>query len=194
MMAGIPASVGGAVRMNAGGKFGCVSDSLTAVGAIDLSGNPVTYSRADLEFSYRRSSIVDPIILWAEFRLVPDDPKRVHEYVKEIFAYKKKSQPMGAKSAGCAFKNPTTRPGDDSSRISAGMLIDRAGLKGFTIGGAQVSRRHANFIEAENGARAQDVIDVMAHVRKNVEEQTGRVLEPEMVVWKRSSRESSDKQ
>jgi len=185
MMAGIPASIGGAVRMNAGGKFGCVSDSLTAVGVIDLTGNPVAYSRSDLEFSYRRSSMVDPIILWAEFKLTPDDPKRVHAKVKEIFAFKKKSQPMGAKSAGCAFKNPTEGSGDDSPRISAGMLIDRAGLKGFTIGGAQVSCRHANFIAAEKGARAQDVIEIMAHVRKRVKVQTGRVLEPEIVVWER---------
>lgn len=193
MMAGIPSSVGGAIRMNAGGRFGSVSDSITAVGTIDVNGEPITYARVDLEFAYRRSSIVDPIIVWAEFRLTPDDPKRVHGCVKEIFAFKKKSQPMGAKSAGCAFKNPTERSGDDSSRISAGMLIDRAGLKGFRIGKAHVSARHANFIEAERGARAQDVIDIMEHVRNRVEEGTGRLLEPEIVVWKRSGRETFDK-
>ena len=190
MMAGIPASVGGAVRMNAGGKFGSIGEAVRAVGAIDLDGNMVTYQRDEIEFSYRRCSIVDPVIVWVELGLVAADPGVVHQRVKDIFAYKKKAQPMGAKSAGCAFKNPKVDVGNGGvggvgGVMSAGRIIDEAGLKGFTVGKAMVSERHGNFIVAEKGASASDVIAVMDHVRKVVREERGIELEREMVVWKR---------
>ena len=110
----------------------------------------------------------------------------MHARVKEIFAYKKHTQPMGAKSAGCAFRNPISGPGENVQRISAGQLIDQAGLKGYTVGGARVSERHANFIEAKPDAKASDVISVMKHVQRVVREKTGCQLDREIVVWRRS--------
>jgi len=187
MMAGIPASLGGAIRMNAGGRYGSIADAVTEVGCLDINGRQVAYPRESIEFGYRRCSIIDPVILWAEVRLTPDDPKRVHDRVKEIFAFKKNSQPMGAKSAGCAFKNPAAAPGDASSRVSAGMLIDQAGLKGFTVGRAHVSDVHANFIAAEPGARAKDIIEIMRHAQRVVREASGYELQPEIVIWKRGN-------
>ncbi len=192
MMAGIPASVGGAIRMNAGGKFGAISDVVISVGCVDLDGNAIIYPADAIEFGYRRCSIIDPVILWAEFRLQPMDPKRVHGRVKEIFAYKKKVQPMGAKSAGCAFKNPIAHDGTaDPKRISAGQLIDRAGLKNYSVGGAHISEQHANFIAAEKTACAQDVIDIMEHVQRVVRDQAGYELQREIIIWKRKSPSSS---
>ncbi|NOG55624.1 MAG: UDP-N-acetylmuramate dehydrogenase [Planctomycetes bacterium] len=184
MMAGIPSTIGGAVRMNAGGKFGCIGDVVKAVGCLDMAGQPVTYHNdsRQLRFEYRRSSIVEPVILWAELKLEPDDPQRVHDRVKEIFAFKKKSQPMGEHTAGCAFKNPS--PG-----TSAGRLIDEAGLKGFSIGSAYVSTRHANFLCTTDlkTARASDLIALMEHITAAVEQQAGVHLEREVVVWSRKS-------
>lgn len=183
-MAGVPASVGGAIRMNAGGKFGCIGDAVAAVGCINVKGDLVVHEAPDIAFEYRRCSIIDPVILWAELALTPDDPARTHAKVKEIFAYKKQSQPMAANSAGCVFRNPPA--GDGSGRlVSAGELIDRAGLKGTSIGGATISERHANFFTAEPGACADDIIALIDHAARVVEEESGYELVRELVVWKR---------
>jgi len=187
MMAGIPSSVGGAIRMNAGGKFGSIGQAVTGVGTLDLSGQTRTYTRDTVEFEYRRCSIVDPIVLWAEFRLIPEDPKLVHDRVKDIFVFKKASQPMSEHTAGCVFKNPKAigSRDPDGPRISAGKLIDDAGLKGYRVGGASISQRHANFICADKGAIASDVLAVMDHAVEVVGCESGYQLEREIVVWKR---------
>lgn len=183
-MAGVPASVGGAIRMNAGGKYGCIGDAVAAVGCINLKGDLVVHERHDLAFEYRRCSIIDPIILWAELALTPDDPEKTHGRVKEIFAEKKRSQPLAASSAGCAFRNPLAA--DGSGRlISAGELIDRAGLKGHSIGGATISERHANFFIAGDGATAGDLIELMDHAASVVADLLGYELVREVVLWKR---------
>lgn len=183
MMAGIPSTIGGAVRMNAGGQFGSIGDRITAVGCLDISGKPVTYHSEDpqLRFEYRRSSIIEPVILWAELKLTPDDPSRVHDRVRKIFAFKKNSQPLGEHTAGCAFKNP-------SPTISAGRLIDEAGLKGHAVGSAFVSTHHANFLcfsrDSEN-PRAADLIDLINYITTAVEHHAGIHLEREIVIWSR---------
>jgi UDP-N-acetylmuramate dehydrogenase len=105
-------------------------------------------------------------------------------------AYKKDSQPMAERSAGCAFKNPTlaadiSGAGVKGSRISAGRLIDLAGCKGLRVGGAHVSERHANFIVTIPGARARDVVELMDEITRRVHDQYGVTLEPEVVVWRR---------
>lgn len=186
MMAGIPATIGGAVRMNAGGRFGSIGDAITAVGTLDVKGRTVVYRRDAIEFGYRRCSIVDPIILWVEVALKPEDPTVAHERVKEYFAYKKGSQPMADRSAGCVFQNPLD-PEHTAGRLSAGELIDRAGLKGTTHGGAQISVKHANFFPAKPGSRASDVIALMELARERVLEQTGIELHRELVIWQRRS-------
>ena len=107
--------------------------------------------------------------------------------VKETFLYKKNSQPLADHSAGCAFKNPaqldSARLPDGGRTPTAGQLIDRAGLKGFRIGGAEVSPRHANFITAGPGCTAGDLLAVLEHVRETVFERFGVLLEREVVVW-----------
>ncbi|MCP3904375.1 MAG: UDP-N-acetylmuramate dehydrogenase [Planctomycetes bacterium] len=182
-MAGIPATIGGAVRMNAGGKFGAIGDAVESVTCITAGGQRVTYPAGELRFEYRRTNIPDPIILSTTFRLEPGDPVALRRRVKEIFAFKKSSQPLGENSAGCAFKNPVDPVTEQ--RVSAGRLIDEAGLKGLTRGGAKVSRHHANFIVTEPGATATDVIGVMEEVRRRVLDDCGIELEREIEYWRR---------
>ena len=189
-MAGIPASIGGAIRMNAGGRFGAISDALLRVTAMSSAGRVVTYARDQLRFEYRSSNIPDPIILWADFSLTPDDPIRVRDEVKEIFAFKKGTQPLADHSAGCAFRNPVD-PATEQ-RVSAGMLIDRAGLKGHSVGGAEVSQHHANFIVVKAGATARDVLTLLSNIKSRVFDHCGIQLAEEIVIWRRDSNESQE--
>ncbi|MEM8739179.1 MAG: UDP-N-acetylmuramate dehydrogenase [Planctomycetota bacterium] len=178
-VAGIPATVGGAVRMNAGGAFGDLGASVRRVTVMSDTGEVYTRDRDDLEFGYRSTNIAAPFILEAEFALVPEDPAALMKRYKEIYLYKKNSQPMGDKSAGCCFKNPPAEVG-----ATAGQLIDRAGLKGFSVGGAGVSEVHANFVVAQPGrATSADVLAVIGHVEAVVREKFGVALERELVVW-----------
>ena len=105
-MAGIPASIGGAIRMNAGGKYGCIGDAIETVTCIGRNGELVTYPKSELTFTYRQTNIPDPIIIAATFRVTPTDPIALREKVKDIFSYKKSTQPLADHSAGCTFKNP----------------------------------------------------------------------------------------
>ena len=183
-MAGIPASIGGAIRMNAGGKYGSISDTLSTVSCLTKAGELVTYRASDLEFGYRESNISDPVIVSATFDLTPCDPIKIRDSVKEMFAWKKSKQPLADSSAGCAFKNPINEDGD---RVSAGKLIDETDLKGFTIGGASVSPQHANFITTTKQATAQDVLTLMKAIQMQVFDVTGIKLQKEVVVWSRDS-------
>ncbi|MEM9414005.1 MAG: UDP-N-acetylmuramate dehydrogenase [Planctomycetota bacterium] len=182
-VAGIPASIGGAIRMNAGGTYGDVGQAVKRVQVMSATGQVYFRDRDDLDFTYRSSNIDAPFILEAEFELQPDDAKELLRRVKEIYFYKTNSQPFAEKSAGCCFKNP---PEDDATAGGrpAGMLIDQAGLKGFALGTARVSEVHANFIVADKeGARAEDVYQLMKHVQAVVRDRFGVALEREVVVW-----------
>ena len=183
-MAGIPASIGGAIRMNAGGAFGSIGDSVHSVGCIDPRGALVVYPADELKMGYRETNIPEGVVLWAAFNLEPDDPKLLRERLLEIFQYKKTTQPMADSSAGCAFKNPVDPATGD--RVSAGALIDRAGLKEHRIGSASVSRVHGNFLVVDTGGSAGDVIRLMEEVRASVQEAHGIRLHNEVVVWSRS--------
>ncbi len=178
-LGGIPASVGGAVRMNAGGRFGEIGPLVESVQCMTRHGELVIHDRTALEFSYRRSNVPEPIILEAAFTLTPGDGDSLRRRLKEVFACKKKAQPLAARSAGCAFKNP---PPDMTDR-TAGQLIDEAGLKGYRLGTAQVSPRHANFIVLDAEARADDAIRLIKRVRQRVAEHCGIALEREVVLW-----------
>ena len=175
-MAGIPASVGGAVRMNAGGAFGEIGTHIVRVRVMDDAGNVRDIPRESLVFDYRHANIEEPYIIEVEFELTSGDADDVRNRVKDVFAYKKASQPLGDKSAGCTFKNP-------EPTVSAGQLIDQAGLKGFCIGGAEVSDCHANFIVADPDAKTADVIAVMEHIEETVFRKFGVSLQREVVVW-----------
>lgn len=180
VLAGIPATIGGAMRMNAGGAFGEIGPSVQRVTVMERDGTMTALSRERLEFSYRRSNIGERIVLEVEFALKPvEDQAALRERLKEVMKYKKNSQPMAFRSAGCAFKNP---PKAISER-GAGKLIDDAGLKGLRIGGAEVSPVHANFIVLHPGGSASDVLAVMEHVEREVAAKHGIKLEREVVVW-----------
>lgn len=178
-LAGIPATIGGAVRMNAGGRHGQIADRLRAVDVIDARGEMATLDPEDLAFGYRRSAVGSRIVVRAAFELTEAPPGEIRERMKSIFAYKKRTQPLADHSAGCAFKNPDPSVTDKS----AGQLIDEAGLKGLSIGGARVSMHHANFLVADPGGRADDLIALIDAVRQRVLDRSGVSIEREVVVW-----------
>jgi UDP-N-acetylmuramate dehydrogenase len=187
-LGGVPASVGGAAIMNAGGSFGQIADVVSRVRGFDRRGREIILERPQIAFSYRHSGLNGIVITSVELDLSPGDPAPLRAKLKEVMAYKSSSQPMAANSAGCCFKNPTLEHdlkgiGAAGSRVSAGMLIDRAGCKGLRIGGAEVSRGHGNFLVAHEGARADDVIRLMQAVERRVLEEFGVTLEGEVVVW-----------
>ena len=134
-----------------------------------------TRSREELVFAYRESSLDELVILGAEFELERDDPEELTKRMQKQWIIKKASQPLGHQSAGCIFKNPRG--------MSAGMLIEQAGLKGTRVGGAEVSERHANFIVADQGATSQDVLELIDLVRERVTERLGIELETEIEIW-----------
>ena len=184
-LGGIPASVGGAVFMNAGGAFGQIADSVESVHALSRLGDELVIPHDQINFDYRFSGLGWLIITSVEFHLtaLPEDRAAdLRRRLKEVMSYKSDSQPMAENSAGCVFKNPTV----DGERVSAGMLIDRSECKGMARGGARVSHVHANFIVTEPGCCANDVLELMAEVRARVLERQGVTLEPEVVVWRRS--------
>ncbi len=174
-LAGIPGTVGGGIRMNAGGAWGDIGSVVQRVHVMDLDGEVVSHDREELVFEYRRTSLAEPFILAVEFSLSESDPKEVLRQVREIWTYKKNTQPLRSHNAGCIFKNPR--------QMSAGALIDQAGLKGERVGGAVVSERHANFIIAEPGAKASDVLKLISLIRERVHKQFAVRLELEIQVW-----------
>jgi UDP-N-acetylmuramate dehydrogenase len=183
-MAGIPATLGGAVRMNAGGAFGDIAQSLVRIEVVTRGGEERSVEAADLRLGYRHCELPEGcIVVAAHLRLPHGDPLTIEREVHEIFEYKKRTQPMGAKSAGCMFRNPTDRA--TSRRESAGKLIDQAGLKGLRVGSAFVSECHGNFLAVERGGRARDVLELSRQVQQRVLAHSGWRLEREVVVWSR---------
>jgi UDP-N-acetylmuramate dehydrogenase len=174
-LTGIPGSVGGAVKMNAGGNFGDFGSSVETVTLMDSSGNIFEKSKPELVFDYRRTNITAKFVLKARLKLNSADPEQIMRTVKEIWIHKKNSQPLNSKNSGCIFKNP---PG-----ASAGALIDRTGLKGLQIGGAVVSEKHANFIIAKEGCSSRDVMRLIEAIKQRVEEQSNIELELEIEIW-----------
>ena len=174
-LAGIPGTVGGGVRMNAGGKFGDIGAFITRVQVMDVSGLLFERTKDDLVFDYRSTNISAKFILGATLELEPDDPDRIMKRTKEIWMYKRNTQPLNTKSCGCIFKNPRG--------LSAGALIDQAGLKGFKVGGAEVSEKHANFIIAHPGCRADDIMKLVKIIREKVFDKNEIHLESEVQIW-----------
>ncbi len=170
---GVPGSVGGAIRMNAGGHGSDTATTLVAYRWVDLAAGTVTDSAADrLEPAYRHTTVgPDQVVVSGTFQLEPGDPAAGAASIAEIVRWRRANQPGGS-NAGSVFTNP---PGD-----SAGRLIDACGLKGFRVGSASVSTKHANFIQADPGGSADDVLAVMEHVREVVAGVTGTVLRTEV--------------
>lgn len=174
-LTGIPGSLGGAVRMNAGGTFGDIGTSVDSVTLMDKEGNVFEKSKPELRFDYRWVNITATVILGVKIKLVESEPEQLLKTIKEIWIYKKNSQPLNTRNAGCIFKNPRG--------LSAGALIDRAGLKGLQIGGATVSEKHANFIVSESGCSSGDVKRLIEAVRERVQQQFDVDLELEIEIW-----------
>ena len=158
-LAGIPGTIGGGVRMNAGGKFGDIGEVITKVQVMDINGELFDRTKDDLVFDYRSTNISATFILSATLELEEDDPDRIMKKTKEIWMFKRNTQPLNTKNCGCIFKNPRG--------LSAGALIDQAGLKGFKVGGAEVSDKHANFIIAHPGCSADDVMKLVKLIRED---------------------------
>jgi UDP-N-acetylmuramate dehydrogenase len=183
-LAGIPGSMGGIVRMNAGGKWGEIGAVVESVDvmddvmgdAMDDAGDVQTIERHEMSFSYRSANLSQRFILGATLELHEDDPDEIARRYREVWMYKRTTQPLNTKNAGCVFRNP-------GGGRSAGALIDAAGLKGMRIGGAEVSDRHANFFVAHPGCKASDVMQLIKHVQQRVLDHAGVTLEPEVRMW-----------
>jgi len=169
---GVPGSIGGAVRMNAGGHGSDMAASLTRVRVVDLrTGDDGWMAASDLALAYRHSSLrADQLVVTAELALALGDRERGEAEISEIVRWRREHQP-GGQNAGSVFTNPV---GD-----SAGRLIDAAGCKGLRRGSATVSEKHANFFIADVGGRADDVHALMREVQRRVLEVHGVHLEPE---------------
>ncbi len=174
-LTGIPGSIGGAVKMNAGGHAGDIGAATETVTLMDSTGNILEKSKPELVFDYRRTNITANFILNAQMKLTAADPEQIMRTVKEVWIYKKNNQPLNTRNSGCIFKNPRG--------VSAGALIDRAGLKGLRIGAAVVSEKHANFIIAEKGCKSRDVIRLIETVKRKVKEHFDVELELEIEIW-----------
>jgi len=175
-LTGIPGSIGGAVKMNAGGNFGDIGAAAESVTLMDNQGNVFEKSKPELVFDYRRTNIIARFILNARLKLTGAEPEQIMRTVQEAWIYKKNNQPLNTRNCGCIFKNPRG--------VSAGALIDRAGLKELQIGGAIVSDKHANFIIAEKGCKSRDIMRLIDAVKQRVKEQFDIDLEPEIEIWK----------
>ncbi len=171
---GIPGSLGGGIYMNAGAYGGELRDVVEAVTYLDGGGTLRTVANRDCGFDYRRSRFMDTgdAILSATLRLRPGDPKEIRAKMDDLSARRREKQPLNYPSAGSAFKRP--------KEGYAAAMIDGAGLKGLTVGMAQVSEKHAGFIINLGGATFEDVVKLMEQVKAGVFEKYGVELEPEV--------------
>lgn len=174
-LVGIPGTVGGAIRGNAGGRHGDIGEHVRSVEALTAKGERVLRQGDELTFGYRFCSLNEPVILEAELELKPGDPDEMTRQMRQVWIAKKATQPFSFQSAGCIFKNPRG--------LSAGHLIEQAGLKGTRVGGAEVSDRHANFIVTDEQATAADVLKLIEVIRSRVNEVHGVELELEIKLW-----------
>ena len=174
---GIPGTVGGGVYMNAGAYGGEIKDICESVDVVRMDGKVETLSAEEMKFSYRHSCLEDEpgIVVSAVFKLTPKPEQQIREQMQELLQKRKTSQPLEYPSAGSAFKRPVGG--------YAAALIDQAGLKGFQVGGAAVSEKHAGFVVNLGGATAQDVVDLLKQVASIVYEHSGIQLEPEVRIW-----------
>ena len=170
---GIPGTVGGGVTMNAGAYNGEMSQVVKTVKALSPGGKEIVLSREEMDFSYRHSAVTEKnlIVTEATFELQPGDPATIRAKMSELNARRAEKQPLDVPSAGSTFKRP--------EGFFAAALIDQCGLKGYSIGGARVSMKHAGFL-VNTGNSSKDFYDLMQKVQQIVEERVGVKLEPEI--------------
>jgi UDP-N-acetylmuramate dehydrogenase len=172
--AGIPGTVGGGVRMNAGAYGGEIGDLVVNVACVTRQGEMKNYSREEMGFSYRSSRITDEIVLYVTLRLRKGREDAVRVAMRELNSRRRDKQPLTVPGCGSTFKRPPGR--------FAGELIESCGLKGYRIGGVVVSEKHANFLVNDRQGTAKDYIRLIEHVQRAVKEQTGIDLVPEVQV------------
>ncbi len=174
---GIPGSVGGGVYMNAGAYGGEISQVCTQVEVMNMAGSLQSLSDEQMAFSYRHSRLEDEggIVMSAVFALTPKPAEEIRAVMQDLMARRRSSQPLDLPSAGSAFKRPVGG--------YAAALIDQTGLKGYQIGGAAVSEKHAGFVVNLGGAKADDVKKLLTDVSDKVFVRTGIRLEPEIRIW-----------
>ena len=170
---GIPGTVGGAMTMNAGAYGGEMAQVVTRVNGITPEGKPISLNNEEMQFGYRTSVIgrMNFVVTEAVFTLMPDNPEWIRERMAELNAKRAEKQPLDQPSAGSTFKRP--------EGYFAAALIDQCGLKGYAIGGAQVSMKHAGFL-INNGERSSDFLELIRKVQQIVEDRVGVKLEPEI--------------
>ncbi|MBX3460893.1 MAG: UDP-N-acetylmuramate dehydrogenase [Planctomycetes bacterium] len=174
-LAGIPGTVGGALAMNAGGRYGEIADYVASVVWINEAGELQSLYREEIDFGYRHSSLRGGVVIEAVLEGKPGEKYELVATARRIMQEKLAAQPYSEFSAGCTFKNPKGQ--------SAGMLVDKAGCKGLSVGGAKVSERHGNFIVNRGDASATDMLELMTQVQRRVLETFGVELQPEVQIW-----------
>ena len=176
-LVGYPGTLGGAVRMNAGGAQGYVGARVSCVIGIASAGRVFYRDAGECGFRYRGSALGDLLVTEVRLTLEPSDPEEVALRCSRIRDAKKATQPLHLPSAGCVWKNPPGHP-------AAGRLVEEAGCKGLRVGGAEVSTLHANFIVNRGDATCADVLALMDDVRGRVADRFGVVLEREVILWR----------
>lgn len=171
---GIPGTVGGAVFMNAGAYDGEISHVIESAEVIDNNGEIKILTKEELELGYRSSIVMKKhyVVLSARFNLKHGEVRKIREMVQDLTCKRESKQPLEYPSAGSTFKRPTG--------YYAGKLIQDAGLKGYSIGGAAVSEKHSGFVINKNNATAKDILDLIAHIQNEVKKQFGVDLHPEV--------------
>ncbi len=174
---GIPGTVGGGIYMNAGAYGGELCQVTESVEVMDYDGNLRRYTAEEMDFSYRHSRMEEEegIVISADFCLTPKDPEAIKATMKELTGKRTASQPLDFPSAGSAFKRPVGG--------YAAALIDQAGLKGYQVGGAAISTKHAGFAVNLGGATAADVKNLLQQVSDKVYDHSGIRIEPEVRIW-----------
>jgi UDP-N-acetylmuramate dehydrogenase len=174
-LVGIPGTVGGALRCNAGDRAGDVSQFVHSVEVLDSRGEVQVRERDELRFGYHWSNLDDPVLLAAEFRLEPDDPDAIVKRMRRAWIHRKASQPLSFQPSCRVFRNPRA--------FSAAALVEQAGLARTRVGGAEVSERDSNSIVVHPDATARDVLRLIDLMRSRVQERFSVELELEVAVW-----------
>ena len=172
-LAGIPASVAGALVMNAGNRLKSIGSLVKSVTVMDKKGKVRVLKDKQLKFDYRQSNLNRYIVLEAKLKLVKRSPKKIRENIAKFLKQKSKTQDLTSKSAGCIFKNPR-------HFLTAGEMIEACGLKGARKGGAEVSKRHANYFINRNSAKSKDILYLINLAQRQVKKKFGVHLEPEI--------------
>ncbi|OGS21362.1 MAG: UDP-N-acetylenolpyruvoylglucosamine reductase [Elusimicrobia bacterium RIFOXYA2_FULL_40_6] len=173
-LAGVPGTIGGALVMNAGTRSGNISDKLVKVTVINSTGNLIDLKKNEIVFDYRHSSLEGQTVLFAEFLLDKTPAEDVIKKITENLIKRSETQPLGTLNAGSIFKNPQGQ--------HAGKLIEDCGLKGYAIGGAQISQKHANYIINTGNAKSSDILQIIETIKTKVKEKSGITLETEIKI------------